>query len=370
MRSIGLIGALAFLVSAATLAAEPPAGVETERLTRSLSQAIADHDDRAVLATLAELKKFTGDLPIPMYLLEANAAYNVGDHARASTAIKAYLNSAASDDPEYSSAMTLSSRIEKGLRAQRLDASVSQILGQMREIPAGDFVMGSNYCRKGDAGRKAFCGIYHASSGDIHGRYYWHADPAHRVHIKAYRLESVTITTEQFNAFAIATGRPTCRRRVGDCFDYATAVEFCKWLSSVTGQNFRLPSEAEWEYAASGARKAAYPNGDCRIDETARDCIFPDATPNPFGIRTDGAELRREMTADCWHDNFAGAPGDGSAWDADKCPGGRRVLKGAVVYRTSFAHRLASDSLPSEHGEDTQDRPADELFTIRVAQSK
>ena len=86
---------------------------------------------------------------------------------------------------------------------------VQDLLGWHRLVDSVAPSLAEGDAASSDAGRKALCGVYHARAGDIRGRYDWHADPAHRVRLKAFRLESVTITSEQYSTFATATGRPT-----------------------------------------------------------------------------------------------------------------------------------------------------------------
>jgi formylglycine-generating enzyme required for sulfatase activity len=116
------------------------------------------------------------------------------------------------------------------------------------------------------------------------------------------------------------------------------AKEFVAWLSQKTGQTYRLPSEAEWEYAArAGAntpfwwgRDVGSRQANCRECNTgAGQQTQPVGSynPNPFGIY-DTAGNAAEWVEDCWNDNFRGAPRDGSAWLAGQCR--LRVLRGGA----------------------------------------
>jgi formylglycine-generating enzyme required for sulfatase activity len=80
---------------------------------------------------------------------------------------------------------------------------------------------------------------------------------------------------------------------------------------------YRLPSEAEWEYAARGGTETAYWWGNQMRTDMARTGngtapvgSFP---PNPFGLY-DTAGNVWEWVQDCWHKNYNGAPADGSVW--------------------------------------------------------
>ena len=207
---------------------------------------------------------------------------------------------------------------------------------ELVEIPGGSFMMGSE-------------------EGHSEER------PVREVHIgEPFYLAATEVTFEQFDAFAEATGRdPPSDSRMGwenrpvTIVDWNDAMAYARWLDGMTGRDCRLPSEAEWEYAArAGARtRFALPAPDGGDDlsgyANCRDCgsskhlsaglnehigartlpvgSFP---ANAWGVHDMHGNVR-EWVADCWHDSYQGAPGDGSAWleenDGD-C--GRRVLRG------------------------------------------
>ena len=115
------------------------------------------------------------------------------------------------------------------------------------------------------------------------------------------------------------------------------AREYVAWLSSQTGEEYRLPSEAEWEYAARAGSLAQYGwgsrvgrsranCGDCGShwdgDRTAPVGSF---APNAWGLYDMHGNVW-EWVEDCWNDDYAGAPPDGSAWLGGECY--VRVLRG------------------------------------------
>ena len=117
------------------------------------------------------------------------------------------------------------------------------------------------------------------------------------------------------------------------------AVAYAAWLREQTGKPYRLPTEAEWEYAARGgtdkdywwdsnAMKPGMANCDgCGSnwdgEQTAQVGSFK---PNPHGVY-DTAGTVWEWVQDCYHENYQGAPKDGSAWqDAVGC--NLRVVRG------------------------------------------
>ena len=140
------------------------------------------------------------------------------------------------------------------------------------------------------------------------------------------------------------------------CVNWADAAAYATWLSHKTGQRYRLPSEAEWEYAARAGTATRRYWGDsadagCAHANITDQSLFrarryQPATacddghvhtapagsllPNAWGLH-DMLGNAWEWTADCWHDSYVGAPADGSAWaegpSEDACQ--RRVNRGA-----------------------------------------
>lgn len=135
---------------------------------------------------------------------------------------------------------------------------------------------------------------------------------------------------------AVTKGRPS-EPVTNVSWDDATL--FAAWLSRTTGQPYRLPTEAEWEYAARAGTSTRYAWGDamapCRA--SCKGCggavsllqsppgvdAYP---PNAFGFYGMGGGAK-EWVADCWHRNYQGASRSRSIpWDASNCR--ERVLRG------------------------------------------
>ncbi len=156
-------------------------------------------------------------------------------------------------------------------------------------VPAGSFIMGS------------------AKSEEVRLSYWWtqrRQGPPHQVTIaRAFALGRREVTYDEWNA---------CRRD-GGCTHWPSksgrdpvtyviwdqAKAYVRWLSRKTGQEYRLPSESEWVYAAG--------------------------RENSLGLQGINGEVW-EWVEDCWNDDYDGAPNDGAAWTAGDCA--RRVLRG------------------------------------------
>jgi len=135
------------------------------------------------------------------------------------------------------------------------------------------------------------------------------------------------------------------------CVSWNDARAYAQWLSKKAGKRYRLPTEAEWEYAARAGSTASRYWGDdpaqaCRFANVADQSRFQTwgfgqkhectdghyftapaggYAPNRFGLY-DMLGNVWEWTEDCWNASYAGAPADGSAWLAGDC--GQRVLRG------------------------------------------
>jgi formylglycine-generating enzyme required for sulfatase activity len=131
---------------------------------------------------------------------------------------------------------------------------------------------------------------------------------------------------------------------------WTDAKEFAAWMSQKTGQVYRLPTEAEWEYAARGGVNTPYWWGrdigvkqancrDCKVDNAQQTLPVGSFKPNPYGLH-DTAGNAAEWVEDCWNDNYRGAPTNGRAWETGQCR--LRVLRGGAF--DSQARYLRSQS--------------------------
>ena len=123
------------------------------------------------------------------------------------------------------------------------------------------------------------------------------------------------------------------------CVSWYDAQAYVKWLSAITGKNYRLLSESEWEYAARAGTTTAYHFGATisqaqakfgdHLGDTAQVGSYP---ANTFGLYDMHGNVF-EWVEDCWQDHYTGAPTDGSAWTSE-CDG-ERVYRGGAWYSGS-----------------------------------
>ncbi|NDD64764.1 MAG: formylglycine-generating enzyme family protein, partial [Acidobacteria bacterium] len=149
--------------------------------------------------------------------------------------------------------------------------------------------------------------------------------PVHEVTVKPFNIGRTEVTQEQWRAVMGSlpdVGFKGDKRPV-ERINWFEAKEFCRKLTEMTGYNFRLPTEAEWEYAARGGTRTEYSfgNDESKLGEYAwfggnaggETHPVGQKKPNPFGLYDMHGNVY-EWVEDHWHDNYEGAPTDGSAW--------------------------------------------------------
>jgi formylglycine-generating enzyme required for sulfatase activity len=170
------------------------------------------------------------------------------------------------------------------------------------------------------------------------------ASPHHKVSIKQFALGRFPVTVAEFKECVEAGGcRSMPRMAVAEDrtplhgVSWDDAQQYLLWLSNRTGKKYRLPTEAEWEYAARGNTTTRYWWGNeagiglanCSDCLPAQDTRAPmpvgSFKPNPFGLN-DMLGGVAQWVEDCWLPNYQGAPADGSARELRNCS--KRVLRG------------------------------------------
>lgn len=215
-------------------------------------------------------------------------------------------------------------------------------------VPAGEFLMGSD---SGDALEK----------------------PAHRVRVESFELAATEVTVRLFRTFAEATGYKTLAEVSGStwmrdlealekggrpwkmapvhwrapgfpqsdedpvvCISWEDAVAFCEWLAKETGERFRLPTEAEWEYACRGGTTGDYAGN---LEEIAWYRANSGGRTHPVGQKKPSAWGLFDMHGNAWEwcadpwQLYEGAPQEGVPdWIKQKKvePGVLRPLRGGA----------------------------------------
>jgi formylglycine-generating enzyme required for sulfatase activity len=169
--------------------------------------------------------------------------------------------------------------------------------------------------------------------GSLSEEWGWSCEgPQHEVAVPAFAMGKFEVTQAQYEA--VMGNNPSSFKganRPVESVSWNQAVEFCQKLSEQSGENYRLPSEAEWEYACRAGTKTSFFFGESLAkkkanfdsDSTTDVGSFP---PNDFGLYDMHGNVW-EWCLDHWHDNYQGAPTDGSAWAADG-KSKRRVIRG------------------------------------------
>lgn len=212
---------------------------------------------------------------------------------------------------------------------------------QMVNIPAGRFTMGTD-----------------PKVGFQNGF------PPHSVEVPTFGMDRYDVTFDQYDAFARATHRPLPpdegwgrEERPVIHVTWRDAQAFIAWLNAGTGRHFRLPTEAEWEYAARAGTTTLYwwgdePDGNYANTsaDTGRDHwphtspvgAFP---PNRLGLY-DMLGNVWQLVEDCRHPSYEGGPTDGSAWTSGDCDS--RVARGGCYASIRRGMQVAARSAAGE----------------------
>ena len=182
--------------------------------------------------------------------------------------------------------------------------------------------------------------------------------PPREVNVKRFAVSQFEITFDQYQVFAkvslrsipedSAWGRDS---RPVIHVSWHDAVAYTKWLSAETGSTYRLPTEAEWEYAGRAGTDTRYSWGDdlqfgkancdgCNAgDPVEKTTEVGQYDPNPWHLYDIHGNVW-EWTLDCWNRNYGAAPTDGTAWTTGDCA--RRVVRGGSWIASPFFVRSAT----------------------------
>jgi formylglycine-generating enzyme required for sulfatase activity len=179
--------------------------------------------------------------------------------------------------------------------------------------------------------------------------------PQHPVDIRPFAIGRSEVSFAEYDRFAQATGRKLPDdegwgrgERPLINVSWTDAKAYAEWLSDQTGHRYRLPSEAEWEFATRAGTTTPFWTGDCIHTEQANydgnydynDCgadtgVYRGKTVETGSLPANRWDLHEvagnvwEWVEDCWHGDYANAPTDGSAWlEAGGGDCARRVVRG------------------------------------------
>ena len=201
----------------------------------------------------------------------------------------------------------------------------------MVRVEGGSFTMGCQSGRDGDC--------------------YDDEKPAHRVQVESFEIGKYEATQALWEAVMgeNPSGFDGCAECPVEDVSWDDVQGFLAQLNARTGKRYRLPTEAEWEYAARGGRQSRgyrYAGGNDAgsvgwYADNSGDRIHPvgQKRANELGLHDMSGNVW-ERVQDCWNDSYRGAPDDGRAWERGKC--GQRVVRGGSWFDGPWGLRSAN----------------------------
>ena len=367
IASLLFVVLMAFFTVAAT---ELPPNIMADKYQLQAEQLIGEQDYKGALEVMNKIvalqKEHNLSLPVVFYFKYAQTALKAGAFQTALDAIKKYLVATGQGGEFYNEALALLNEVEQIQMSEqkRIQTTVDNLLEQIKQsIAEEDYVAAINSGKKIvtlqeehnltlpeealmlldeakfllgpemvviPAGRFSMGCV---SDGDCADN----EKPVHEVTIGSFALSKYEVTFEEYDRFTAATGRERANdegwgrgRRPAINISWEDAVAYTVWLSAQTGMNYRLPSEAEWEYAARAGSKGKY-SWENEIGHDRANCAgcgsqWDQEKTAPVGsFSANGWGLYDmhgnvwEWVQDCYNDSYRDAPADGSAWETGNC---------------------------------------------------
>ena len=364
------------LFGAPASGAELPPEIQVDRLLVQAERESREGNHWSAVFTLERVIEVSEEhglaIPSAFWFRQASAFENAGLHERAVEASTRYLNETGRDGEHYQAALELLDAAEVGLAEARWEeaqakaaaeraareaearrAAIAPSVPEMVAIPAGTFRMGCVTGRQCRSSERA---------------------------IREVRLESFEISKHEvtFTQWDVCAEYGGCRWAKDEDWGrndrpvihvtWDDAQAYVAWLSKEMGETYRLPSEAEWEYAARAGTETIYSWGNergrglancdgCRCvhcgDRSSPVGSFPH---NPFGLQDMHGNVS-EWVKDCWNDSHEGGPTDGTPRETGDCSA--RVLRGG-----SWANEPKLDRAATRWGRYTHREYSDLGFRI------
>ncbi|HEX5357053.1 MAG TPA: formylglycine-generating enzyme family protein [Aquabacterium sp.] len=344
------------LILFSILAYALPTQAEADMLMQEIGQSMQANQFSDLPEKFERIAALKARVPANFEYHWGRTLFEVKRYDAAMAHLDTYITRAGSEGKYYADALGLYTKAKNAIALQRQGFDCPGC-PEMIQIPAGSFEMGSNNELRDEA-------------------------PKHRVTVKTFAMSKTEITNRQFRQFRPGHDSGTYEGRSLNDDDqpvvnvrWDDAQAYVQWLTSKTGQPYRLPSEAEWEYAARGGSTSTWiwgnnPHGSCPYDNIADQTVLaihpewdsPDdesttvyfpkcsdgyfvAAPvgrlraNAYGLHDMTGNVR-EWVEDCYHLDYDGAPTDGTAWVGGNCD--RHVLRGSSWFRSAQEARLSA----------------------------
>jgi formylglycine-generating enzyme required for sulfatase activity len=379
-----------FAVAEPYLPRDLPKGVQVDMQNARITSAMADGRLREALDGIADYREIGTDIPPSILAMEARLAFQLKEYLRSKEAVSAYLKLPnVQADAGYEATLALYPQVEAALADQaktRIEEAASTAIAEAADRSARASVILSEIETRCSAqmARAALSiatakpgvsfrectfapevvvipsGSFEMGSATTDG--YRNEQPRHNVRLKKFAIGKYEVTFQEWDACVAAGGCNSYSpkadwgrgRHPVIHVSWDDAQAYVAWLSRVTGKRYRLPSEAEWEYAARAGTRTAYVFGHTlshaqanfgpmREDGTGKRPTDGNGTrpvgsypENGFGLHDMHGNVF-EWTQDCSNKSYLGAPADGTAWISGNCD--HRVFRGGSwPYQASY-HR-------------------------------